>query len=81
MQRHKSSAPAGNRPANDNSRLLARTETRRVFDALEDFFATTLSQEPESAALFLDKIVSRLREAGLEVPHTVQTPYLNTIPV
>ncbi len=81
MQSHKSSAPAGNRPANDNSRLLARTETRRVFDALEDFFATTLSQEPESAALFLDKIVSRLREAGLEVPHTVQTPYLNTIPV
>ena len=81
MQRHKSSAPTGNRPANDNSRLLARTETRRVFDALEDFFATTLSQEPESAALFLDKIVSRLREAGLEVPHTVQTPYLNTIPV
>ena len=52
-----------------------------MFDALEDFFATTLSQEPESAALFLDKIVSRLREAGLEVPHTVQTPYLNTIPV
>ena len=81
MQSHKSSAPAGNRPANANSRLLARTETRRVFDALEDFFATTLSQEPESAALFLDKIVSRLREAGLEVPHTVQTPYLNTIPV
>ena len=81
MQRHKSSVPAGNRPANDNARLLARSETRRVFDALEDFFATTLSQEPESAALFLDKIVSRLREAGLEVPHTVQTPYVNTIPV
>jgi pyruvate dehydrogenase E1 component len=82
MQRTKSSAPAGNRPANDNARLLARAETRRVFDALEDFFATTLtSQEPESAALFLEKIVSRLREAGLEVPHTVQTPYVNTIPI
>jgi pyruvate dehydrogenase E1 component len=82
MQRTKSSSPAGSRPANDTSRLLARAETRRVFDALEDFLAHTLTaQEPESAALFLEKIVARLREAGLEVPHTVQTPYVNTIAV
>ncbi len=30
--------------------------------------------------MFLDKIAERLREAGVEVPRAVSTPYLNTIP-
>jgi pyruvate dehydrogenase E1 component len=36
-------------------------------------------QQPQKAALFLGNLVQRLRAAGLEIPHTVTTPYLNTI--
>ncbi|HXD01065.1 MAG TPA: pyruvate dehydrogenase (acetyl-transferring), homodimeric type [Verrucomicrobiae bacterium] len=38
------------------------------------------SQEPAKTALFLDKLVDRLRESGIKVPHVVSTPYINTIP-
>ena len=85
MQRHRTSAPPAP-PAplatRAESQLLTQHETRRVFEALEDFFAGALkSQEPSSTALFLEKIVSRLRAGGLEIPHTVQTPYVTTIPL
>jgi pyruvate dehydrogenase E1 component len=82
MQRNKSSSRAGERPGGGQSPQPAHAETRRVIDALEDFFASVVkNQEPDSAGLFLEKIVARFRDAGLEVPYTVQSPYINTIPV
>jgi pyruvate dehydrogenase E1 component len=42
--------------------------------------ATLAEQEPEQASLALGQLVERLRRAGLEVPHVVRTPYVNTIP-
>ncbi len=56
---------------------------------LQDWFASLepaleyvlKSQEPAKTARFLEKLVDRLRESGIKVPHVVSTPYVNTIPV
>ena len=39
------------------------------------------NQEPLKTTRFLDKLVDRLRESGVKIPHVVSTPYINTIPV
>ena len=39
------------------------------------------SQEPDKTRRFIDKLIERLRESGIKVPSSVNTPYLNTIPV
>lgn len=52
------------------------------FTSLEPALEFVLkSQEPVKAARFLEKLVERLRESGIKVPHVVSTPYINTIPV
>jgi len=38
------------------------------------------SQSPQDAPFFVDRMMDRLRAAGLPVPTTVSTPYVNTIP-
>ncbi len=51
------------------------------FDSLEpalEFFLK--NQEPLKTTRFLDKLVNRLRESGVKIPHVVSTPYVNTIP-
>ena len=51
------------------------------FEALQPALEFLLkSQEPAKTSLFLDKLVDRLRESGIKVPHVVSTPYINTIP-
>jgi pyruvate dehydrogenase E1 component len=58
------------------------TEMRDWFESLEPALEFVLKrQEPLKTARFLDKLVERLREAGVKVPHVVSTPYINTIPV
>ena len=52
------------------------------FESLEPALEFVLkSQEPLKTARFLDKLVGRLRESGIKLPHVVSTPYINTIPV
>lgn len=56
-------------------------ESRKWFGALEQLLELALkNQKTEKAALFLDQLVDRLRDAGIPVPRTVSTPYINTIP-
>ncbi len=58
------------------------TEMRDWFESLEPALEFVLKrQEPLKTARFLDKLVERLRESGIKVPHVVSTPYINTIPV
>jgi pyruvate dehydrogenase E1 component len=37
-------------------------------------------EQPEQASLLLEELSARLRESGLRIPHSVNTPYINTIP-
>ncbi|HVO93358.1 MAG TPA: pyruvate dehydrogenase (acetyl-transferring), homodimeric type, partial [Terriglobales bacterium] len=37
------------------------------------------NEESEQAPRLLEELTERLRESGLKVPHTVSTPYINTI--
>ena len=58
------------------------SELQDWFDSLEpalEFFLK--NQEPLKTTRFLDKLVDRLRESGVKIPHVVSTPYINTIPV
>ncbi len=38
------------------------------------------NEESEQATRLLEELTGRLRESGLKIPHTVSTPYINTIP-
>ena len=52
------------------------------FESLEPALEYVLkNQDPDKTARFLDKLVVRLRDAGVRIPHVVSTPYINTIPV
>jgi pyruvate dehydrogenase E1 component len=47
----------------------------------ENLLEVSLAEEPpEEAGMVMSTFIERLRKAGLEVPHVVRTPYLNTIP-
>jgi pyruvate dehydrogenase E1 component len=57
-------------------------ETQRWLDALEVVLQSGLKDHAaERAPLLFDKLVTRLRESGIPIPHSVSSPYLNTIPV
>ena len=65
-------------PASKQSKL----EARRWFESLEFVLDYVLKKQGSEQAPFLvDNLVERLRAAGIEVPPTTTTPYLNTIPV
>ncbi len=55
-------------------------ESRKWFDALEYVLEYALKdQSSEQASFFVDNLMDRLREAGIKVPHTTNTPYVNTL--
>ena len=57
-------------------------ETRKWFKSLEFVLEYVLkNQGSDEAPFFVDNLIDRLREAGIRVPQTTITPYLNTIPV
>jgi len=77
MQKTTESADGG---ANGPSRAT-RAAMKAAMACLENLLEVTLAEEqPEQASFLLSRFVERLRKGGLEVPHVVQTPYLNTIP-
>jgi pyruvate dehydrogenase E1 component len=50
-------------------------------DSLEHILEYILKHEqPEQASLLLEELGARLRESGLRIPPSVNTPYINTIP-
>jgi pyruvate dehydrogenase E1 component len=57
-------------------------ETRKWFKSLEFVLEYVLkTQGSDEAPFFVDNLIDRLREAGIQVPPTTVTPYLNTIPL
>jgi len=67
--------------AMDSSGKSNPLETERWLESLEYVFANILKKEgPEQARFLLDKLTSRLRKSGINIPAGVSTPYLNTIP-
>ncbi len=38
------------------------------------------NEQSEQASLLLEELGTRLRKSGIKIPHTVNTPYINTIP-
>ncbi|MBI3417190.1 MAG: pyruvate dehydrogenase (acetyl-transferring), homodimeric type [Verrucomicrobia bacterium] len=68
----------------DTARLSKREarESERWLESLEVVLEYALkNQGKDRSSVFLDRLVDRLREAGVHVPHPVTTPYVNTIPV
>jgi pyruvate dehydrogenase E1 component len=56
-------------------------DERRWLDMLEQFLEYTLKgQDASRASILMAKLARRLREAGIQIPPTVYTPYINTIP-
>ncbi|MDH4069704.1 MAG: pyruvate dehydrogenase (acetyl-transferring), homodimeric type [Ignavibacteria bacterium] len=49
-------------------------------DSVELLLESVLEKAADSLPLLFDRLTSRLRQAGLNVPRFVTTPYLNTIP-
>ena len=67
---------------NDVSRKPNGSDMQDWLESLEPVLEFILkSQEPAKTARLLERLVERLREAGMPVPATVSTPYVNTIPV
>ncbi len=58
----------------DQSQLEAR-EWREALDSVIEF------EGSEQAAFLLEEIVDEARRAGVPVPYSADTPYVNTIPV
>ncbi len=58
------------------------TDEEEWLDSLETVVEHALKdQGPQKTSRFLDGLTARLRERGMDVPHVVSTPYINTIPV
>src|SRR5581483_1528884 len=63
------------------SRSSVSSKHDRWIRSLEDLLEHVLEdQGPDKANLLLENVVSHLREAGINVPRAVSTPYANTIP-
>jgi len=56
-------------------------DTRKWLDSLEFVIEYALrNQGSGQAPYFVDNLIDRLRQAGIKVPPTTNTPYVNTIP-
>jgi pyruvate dehydrogenase E1 component len=65
---------------NQESRGL-RNEKHQWIASLENIFEYILKNEDSEQAKFLvAELMERLRESGIKIPYTVNTPYINTIP-
>ncbi len=51
-----------------------------VAEWIEAFDQVVVEEGPEQAAMLLDELRQRAREAGINTPSEIRTPYLNTIP-
>ena len=67
-----SERPNGRANKNDRHKWVA---------SLESILEYILKNEqPENASLVLEELIERLRQSGINLPHMVSTPYINTIP-
>lgn len=56
-------------------------ETKKWFESLEHVLEFILKAgQAERVPLLLNKVIAKLRQSGVNLPHTISTPYVNTIP-
>ncbi|HXV19050.1 MAG TPA: pyruvate dehydrogenase (acetyl-transferring), homodimeric type, partial [Candidatus Omnitrophota bacterium] len=56
-------------------------ESHKWIESLEYVLKYVLkNKESEEASFLLDKLIARMRQSGVTVPSTVNTPYINSIP-
>ena len=68
-----SDRPNGRANKNDRHKWVASLES-----ILE--YILKNEQSEQATSLVLEELIERLRESGINMPHTVSTPYINTIP-
>ena len=67
---------------NHPSRKAEEAETQRWLESLEHLLQHVFSsKESIRVPLLFNTLIQKLRESGISVPATVNTPYINTIPV
>jgi pyruvate dehydrogenase E1 component len=65
----------------DNSKG-PHSDRHKWIGSLENILEHILkNEESEQATFLVEELVERLRESGLKIPYTVNSPYINTIPV
>jgi pyruvate dehydrogenase E1 component len=68
-------------PDGNHELKMLRNEKHQWITSLENIFEYILKNEDsEQAKLVVAELMERLRESGLQIPYTVNTPYINTIP-
>ncbi len=81
-ERREARPAAAGRGSSAPSADLKGEENKKWFESIEFFLEYILkNQVAERSALFVDRLVARLRDAGIHVPRVVSTPYVNSIPV
>ncbi|MGA2720100.1 MAG: pyruvate dehydrogenase (acetyl-transferring), homodimeric type, partial [Candidatus Acidiferrales bacterium] len=63
-----------------NPPVSAVNDLEEIWEWIESFDAVLEEGGPKLARRILDQIRERARHAGLEIPFTANTPYINTIP-
>ena len=64
----------------ENGKANNKSERRKWVESLEYLLEHILKNEhSEHASLLLEELNDRLRGSGLKIPHSVNTPYINTI--
>ncbi len=74
---------AANRASHSNGQSGTRKggdDSQRYFQSVENILEYILAGQPDRAGAMVDNLIDRLRDAGLNVPPVVSTPYINTIP-
>lgn len=77
----KDAAVNAERESNRDSLDKSKNDRQKWIGSLEFILEYILkNEEAEQAALLLNELIARLRDSGINIPHTVNSPYVNTIP-
>ena len=82
MESEKKNLIAGNSiTGDDGNHKQTKNDRHKWIASLEYILEYILkNEESEQATRLIEELTERLRESGLKIPHTVSTPYINTIP-
>src|SRR5258707_13591013 len=76
------SKPGADEAERPPAKKAGQLEARKWFDALEYVLEYVLKQQGSGQAhFFIESLIERLRDTGIQVPPATTTPYLNTIPI
>jgi len=82
MEPEKKDISTGNAIHSDHENNKGSKNDRHKWIASLEFILEYIlkNEQSEQATRLIEELTGRLRESGLKIPHTVSTPYINTIP-